>query len=155
LAEHMDEPLAQYLALHSSPVLRKHASQWAVGSASFKLPVLQHLASTHALYQRWQTDKVVRGDPARFQAEKTRALDYVKKHKDAICGWCMLCLLEDRAADRRVPRPGSKSGETQPDRDFYAELADAWALFADSPSLGYAARYEQARCLLRAAKTAE
>src|SRR5262249_35021132 len=30
LAEHLDSPLAQYLALHSSPVLRKHASQWAV-----------------------------------------------------------------------------------------------------------------------------
>src|SRR5262249_40830233 len=54
LAEHLDEPLAQYLALHTSPVLRTHAAQWAVSSASFKLPFLQHLATTHALYQRWE-----------------------------------------------------------------------------------------------------
>jgi hypothetical protein len=27
LSEHLDEPLAQYLALYTSPVLRKHASQ--------------------------------------------------------------------------------------------------------------------------------
>jgi hypothetical protein len=31
LADHPEQPLAQYLALYSSPVLRKHASQWAVG----------------------------------------------------------------------------------------------------------------------------
>src|SRR5262249_37544307 len=30
LAEHADTPLAQYLALHSSPVLRQHASQGAL-----------------------------------------------------------------------------------------------------------------------------
>ncbi|HYT92315.1 MAG TPA: VIT domain-containing protein, partial [Gemmataceae bacterium] len=35
LAEHLDAPVAQYLALHSSPVLRKHASQWAVASANW------------------------------------------------------------------------------------------------------------------------
>ena len=34
LSEYPDEPLAQYLALHSSPVLRQHASQWAAGSGS-------------------------------------------------------------------------------------------------------------------------
>jgi hypothetical protein len=31
LHEHLNEPLAQYLALYRSPVLRKHASQWAAG----------------------------------------------------------------------------------------------------------------------------
>src|SRR5262249_4700939 len=36
LREHLNEPLAQYLALHSSPVLRKHASQWAVGSGQWQ-----------------------------------------------------------------------------------------------------------------------
>src|SRR5262249_46752228 len=52
LREHLNEPLAQYLALHSSPVLRKHASQWAVGSGQWQEGYLQHLAVTHALYQR-------------------------------------------------------------------------------------------------------
>src|SRR5262249_9770480 len=48
LAEPPDEPLAQYLALHSSPVLRQHASQWAVRSAQWGEPLLQHLATSHA-----------------------------------------------------------------------------------------------------------
>src|SRR5262249_10463671 len=46
LAEHLNVPLAQYLALHSSPVLRKHASQWAVGSGQWRDGFLEHLAVT-------------------------------------------------------------------------------------------------------------
>src|SRR5262249_15599167 len=30
LSEYPDEPLAQYVAVHSSPVLRKHAAQWEI-----------------------------------------------------------------------------------------------------------------------------
>src|SRR5262249_26053964 len=58
LAEHRDEPLAQYLTLHSSPVLRKHASQWAVSSKQWGEGFLGHLALTHALYQRWHNPKI-------------------------------------------------------------------------------------------------
>ncbi len=151
LAEHLDEPLAQYLALHSSPVLRKHASQWAVSSASFKEGFLQHLATTHALYQRWQSDKVTQGDPARFKTDRARAFDYVKKHKDSIFGWCLACLMEDRNVKLALP---DKKGYI-PDPEYYRELAEAFRLFADSPALGYAARYEEARCLLKAGRRDE
>src|SRR5437870_4750936 len=68
LGEHPDEPLAQYLALHSSPVLRKHASQWAVGSGQWG-GFLRHLAVTHALLQRWQDARVLHGTAARQKAE--------------------------------------------------------------------------------------
>ncbi len=61
LAEHRDDPLAQYLALHSSPVLRKHASQWAVGSVPWGDGAFRHLALTHALLQVWQSPRVLDG----------------------------------------------------------------------------------------------
>src|SRR5205814_3456782 len=48
LSEHRDEPLAQYLALHSSPVLRQHASQWAVGSVQWGDGFLRYRAVPHA-----------------------------------------------------------------------------------------------------------
>jgi hypothetical protein len=133
--EHPDAPLAQYLALHSSPVLRKQASQWAVNAVQWQDPLLKHLAVTHALYQRWQSKQPQKWDKARLQAEREKALDYVRKHKGSAFGWVLLCLLQDQAGK---------------DREFYRELAETFQLFADRPGLGYAARYEQARCLWQA-----
>ncbi len=134
LAEHLDEPLAQYLALHSSPVLRKHASQWAVNTVNWKEDFLQHLSQTHALFQRWQNDNVTKGDPARVRADRQKALAYVRANKDSAFGFAMLCLMQDKA---------------KLDKDFYRELAEGWRLFEDSPAVGYAARYEVARCLYK------
>jgi predicted Zn-dependent protease len=140
LSEHPDSPLAQYLALHSSPVLRKHASQWAVQTAQWQEGYLQHLALTHALLQRWSDERVTKGSPAKVKAERDRALDYVRKNKDSAFGWALLGLMQDRAGK---------------DAAFHAELADAFLLFADRPALDYAARYEHARSLLRAGRRAE
>jgi hypothetical protein len=140
LGEHPDEPLAQYLALHSSPVLRKHASQWAVASTQWGEGYLKHLAVTHALLQRWQDERVTKGPAAKAKAERQRALDYVRKNKDSAFGWALLCLMQDRAGK---------------DANFHAELAESWRLFEDSPALGYAARYEFARSLLKAGRRPE
>ena len=107
LAEHVDEPLAQYLALHSSPVLRKHASQWAVGSGQWGQGFLHHLGVSHALYQRWQSDRVLKVSAAKRQAERQRALDYVRRNKGSVFGWVLLTLLQDRAGkdkDVRIAR---------------------------------------------------
>jgi tetratricopeptide (TPR) repeat protein len=136
LAEHLDEPLAQYLALYTSPVLRKHASQWAVGAVQWNSGFLRHLALSHALYQRWQNDRAGQASPA----ERERAFDYVRRNKGSRFGWALLCLLQDRAGK---------------DRDFHAALADLWPLFEDVPGLKYAARYEQARSLFHAGKATE
>src|SRR5207302_9421726 len=84
LAEHGDEPLAQYLSLHSSPVLRKHASQWAAGSGQWGQGFLHHLGVSHALYQRWQSDRVLKVSAAKRQAERQRALDYVRRNQGSV-----------------------------------------------------------------------
>jgi len=138
LAEHMDEPLAHYLALYSSPVLRDHASQWAVSSDHWKDGYLKHLAYTHALLQRWQNKKLLTGDATRAAAEKKRAVEYVRKHKGTGFAWSLLCLMQDRAGE---------------DKAFQRELAECWMLFADPRlrvGLVDAARYEAARSLLNA-----
>ncbi len=140
LGEHPDAPLAQYLALHSSPVLRKHASQWAVASIPWQDELLRHLAITHALLQRWQHDKVLTGEPARVQAEKQRALEYIRQHHDSLFGWSLLCLLQDRAA--HFPA-------------LHKELIDLWPLFEKHAELAYAARYEHARTLCQAERRDE
>lgn len=140
LAEHLDNPVAQYLALYSSPVLRKHASQWAVSSEQWKVGFLQHLGLTHALLQRWQNDKLLKGDPVRAQLEIRRALDYIHRHKGTRFAWALLCLVQDRAADSK---------------DLHAKLAECFGLFADVAGIRYAARYERARSLLHAGKVEE
>jgi ferric-dicitrate binding protein FerR (iron transport regulator) len=137
LAEHLDHPLAQYLALHTSPVLRQHASQWAVGSGSWQDDFLQHLAVTHALLQRWENAKVLKGDAVRVDAEKRRAIDYVKKNHDSVFGWALLCRIQDRA---------------EKDAVLHGQLAELWPLFEEQADLRYAARYEHARSLWRAGK---
>jgi tetratricopeptide (TPR) repeat protein len=139
LAEHLDEPLAQYLALHTSPVLRRHASQWAVGTGQWRDGFLQRLALSHALYQRWQNAHPGR-DAAQRQAERDRAFDYVRRNAGTVFGWALLGLMEDRAGD---------------DRDFHRALAAACERFAEVPGLEYAAHYEQARCLWKGGLHAE
>jgi tetratricopeptide (TPR) repeat protein len=140
MAEHPDEPLAQYLALHSSPLLRKHASQWAAASRQWPDGFLRHLALTHALMQRWQSDKVTKGGPARVKAERERALDYVRQNKGTLFGWALLGLMQDQAKD---------------DKAFHQDLAEAWLLFEEVPGLAYPARYEYARSLWKSGQKQE
>jgi ferric-dicitrate binding protein FerR (iron transport regulator) len=139
LAEHRDAPLAQYLALYTSPVLRKHASQWAAASNSWGDGFLHHLATLHALCQHWSEQRT--GDVTRT-ADLNRALEFVRKHKGTAFGWAVLGLVADRAAD--AERKG------RPVRGVYRTLAETWPLFADIPALHYAARYEEARSLWKA-----
>jgi tetratricopeptide (TPR) repeat protein len=147
LDEHMHEPLAQYLALYSSPVLRKHASQWAVGSGQFREGFLQHLAVTHALYQRWSNGKALGATDDKRREERDRALDYVRRSKGTAFGWGLLCLMKDRADE--------DENNKKDVRDTHAALAEAWPLFRDVPALSYAAEYEHARSLWKAGKHTE
>jgi ferric-dicitrate binding protein FerR (iron transport regulator) len=140
LAEHYDRPLAQYLALHSSPVLRKHASQWAAASNAWGEGLLRHLAESHALYQRWQTGDV-------RPAELERALAYVRRNQGSPFGWALLGLVADRARDTEA--------QGKDVRAVHAALAPAWAPFARVSGLAYAARYEQARSLYKSGQAAE
>jgi tetratricopeptide (TPR) repeat protein len=136
LSDHPNEPLAQYLALYSSPVLRKHASQWAVVTGQWPAGFLHDLAVTHALYQHWQSDKAAKNP----QADRERALDYIRHNKGSVFGWGLLCLLQDRA---------------RKDEKFHAALAEAFSWFEEVPGLAYAARYEHARSLWKAGRNDE
>jgi hypothetical protein len=142
LAEHDREPVAQYLALHSSPVLRKHASQWAAGSNQWGEGLLRRLALTHALLQRWQNGKVAGGTDAQRRAERDRALEFVRRYKGTAAAWALLGLMQDRAREDEARKKDV--------RDTYRALAEAWLLFEDVPGLSYGARYEHARSLWKA-----
>jgi thioredoxin-like negative regulator of GroEL len=147
LAQHPHDPLAHYLALHSSPVLRKHASQWAAGSSVWGEGFLKRLALAHALCQRWQSGKALGGTPAQRRAERDRALEFVRKHKASPFAWALLGLVQDRT---------DESAARQEDvRADYRSLAEHWKLFEGVPALSSAARYEQARCLSRAGRKDE
>jgi hypothetical protein len=146
LAEHLDEPLAQYLALHSSPVLRKHASQWAAAASSWGEGFLQRLALSHALYQRWQTGRISPSADAQRRADWDRARAYVARQAGSAFGWALLGLLADRAREDEANKKDVRA--------LHRDLADAWTLFAEVPGLGYAARYEQARSLWKSGQHA-
>ena len=135
IGEHPDQPLAQYLALHTSPVLRQHASQWAVQSGSWD-GFLGRMSLAHALLQRWSDKRIEKLAPASLKTERAKALDFVQKNKDRDFGWDLLCRMQDRTDVK--------------DAAFQRELATAFGWFAESPAVSYAARYEVARCLWRA-----
>ena len=147
LEEHLHEPLAQYLALHSSPVLRKHASQWAVGSGQWGEGFLQHLAVTHALYQRWSNGKALGATDEKRREERDRALEYVRRNKGTAFGWGLLCLMKDRADEDEAAKKDV--------RDTHKALAEAWPLFREVRALVYAAEYEHARSLWKAGQHTE
>ena len=147
LSEYPDEPLAQYLALHSSPVLRKHASQWAAGSSTWGDGFLRHLAITHALLQRRQDVRILSGTPERRAAELKRAADYIRRHKGSALGWALLALMRERTNEAE-----DKGKDV---RSIHATLAELWPLYAAVAGLGDAARYEAARSLWKSGKCAE
>ncbi len=142
LTEHPNEPLAQYLALHSSPVLRKHATQWAVASNPWGDGWLNRLATAHALYQRWDAARPTHRNEAQQQTERDRALEYVKHNKGSALAWALLGLVQDRVA---ADDDGKKD-----QRAAWKALAEAWLWFAEQPGSAYHARYENARCLWKA-----
>ncbi|MBY0527099.1 MAG: FecR domain-containing protein [Gemmataceae bacterium] len=143
LAEHANEPLAQYLALYTSPVLRKHASQLAVNSMQWPDGFLKHLVVTHALFQRWQGPKVLEGSAEQREAELNRAAAYVEQNRHSFFGWALLTLMQDRAAELK---PARKDDAVT----LYRSLAPLYTRFEHVPGLAYTARYEHARCLFKA-----
>jgi hypothetical protein len=150
LGQHPESPLAQYLALHSSPTLRKHASQWAASGTVWSDGFLRKLALGHALCQRWQAGKGLGSTPAGRKAERDRALAYVRKYPGSDLGWALLGLVQDRllGSDPTEVEQAERQGA-------FRDLASAWMLYADVPGLGELARYENARCLWRAGEKAE
>ncbi len=146
LDAHPHEPLAHYLSLHSSPVLRKHASRWAAASNTWGDGLLRRLTLGHALCQRWSSGKSLGVSIAQRGSERERALSYVKQYKSTSLAWAVLGLVHDRTAEEK---------DEVASRAAYRELATAYELFTASLGLASYARYEHARCLWKAGQTAE
>src|SRR5262249_27327038 len=132
--------------LHSSPVLRRHASRWAAASNPFADRFLRRLTLGHALCRRWASGKTLGTSPVQRQAERTRALAFVKDEKGSELAWALLGLVQDRTPEEKDEKAA---------RTAWAELAGAYTLFEEVPELAELARYEQARCLYRAGESDE
>jgi hypothetical protein len=145
LEAHPHEPLAHYLALHSSPLLRKHASRWAASSNVWGKGILRRLGLGHALCQRWASGKSLGATVRQRRGERQRALAYVDEYKGTALAWAVLGLMQDRTAEEQDDAERKKA---------YQELARACARFDDS-RLASLARYERARCLWRAGQADE
>jgi ferric-dicitrate binding protein FerR (iron transport regulator)/predicted Zn-dependent protease len=123
-----------YEYLQSSLPLNRGGSVATPGS------FLQRLAQLRDLYWRW------RSNPSPWTATLARARDrrealaFVRANRDLPAAWGLLAYVQAR---------GRHSA-----RDYLA-LADTWADLAKGARAPYTARYEQARCLLRAGKSAE
>jgi tetratricopeptide (TPR) repeat protein len=147
LTEYPNSPLAQYLALHSSPVLRKHATQWAIASSPFGDGWLNRLATAHALYQRWEGRGGPKRTEAQQKAEREKALQFIEQNKGSGLAWALLGLVHERVAAEDDGKKDLK--------EIWAALAEAYFWFADTPALEYYARYEMARCLWKAGERDE
>ncbi|MBV9124538.1 MAG: hypothetical protein JO112_14365 [Planctomycetes bacterium] len=138
LNEHPREPLAEYLAFHSNPDFRRHAHRGEISG-----PVdgfLQRLADFRVLYMYWQSGRIQSAGAAERRAEQDRALEYVRRNASSLLGWALLCAVQDH---------------TQDDHQFQTAIAETWKLFENAPGLEYLARYERARCLLKAGQEVE
>jgi tetratricopeptide (TPR) repeat protein len=132
LGNFRDQPLGRYLAYHSNPALRRHPE--LSESLGPRDGFLRRLAEFRILYLTWASGRVPENNQAVRQAAESRALDFVRRHKSSVLGWSLLALLMDRAGD---------------DQPFYRSLAESWQQFEQVPGLGYTARYERARSLLK------
>ncbi|HMF18876.1 MAG TPA: hypothetical protein VKE98_16840, partial [Gemmataceae bacterium] len=144
------EPLYQYLTAMPQPSqpLLPRTSEHIGPKGSF----LQRLASLRELWLFFNSDE---GNPVpaiqpapdakpnpedklrlqRWQKLQTRRSDAFEFLQDcpAPFAFALLATMEDRAGN---------------DRAFQQKLSEQFARLADEPGLGYAARYEQARCFL-------
>jgi Tfp pilus assembly protein PilF len=144
--QHPGDALAGYLAIHSSPTLRKHASRWAAASNAWGDGFLGRLGVGHDLLLRWSSQHTIGSSPKHRAGERRRALEYVRRYAGSDLAWGILGLIQERLAEEK---------EDTDTRRAWAELATANMLFADHPRLRVFARYEAARCLWKAGQSAE
>jgi ferric-dicitrate binding protein FerR (iron transport regulator) len=133
LVEHPHELLAEYLAFHTNPELRRHAHRGGIGGPRDGL--LQRLAEFRALFSYWHNNKAKTASADARRVEQVRALEYIRRDGPPLLRWALLNELQDQAGD---------------DAALLGEVAQAWTLFEKTPGLGYVARFEKARCLLTA-----
>jgi tetratricopeptide (TPR) repeat protein len=131
--EHPGDPLADYLAFCSSPVLQKHALGLVRPEGAS--PFLARLIAFRTLFDRWQSHKATAGNEAARKHEREQVFAFVCQDPASPLGWALLATVSD--ADAKAHSPAE---------------ADAWGMLVASPGLAYTARYEQARCLYHAGR---
>ncbi len=143
-AEH-PTPLLQYLTLLGQPIYQRFQDSGLLNlgeSACESSDFLRPLAAFRDRRLIWRHLEVMSDlRPNEYRTEELRGLAFVRKYKDTPYAWALLGAMQSHA---------SYSGD-----EFRRELADAWGLFADHPTLGYAARYERARNLLHGGRRDE
>ena len=93
LAEHPNEPLARNIS-PSTPAqcVRKHASQWAVGVGQWNDGFCEaSWPSRIRCCSAWQNARPI------TDAERDRAVEYVRKNAGTPFAWTLLTLMQDRA----------------------------------------------------------
>jgi len=141
------DPLLLYLSLLDLPAYRTWQPRLALdlaGGLCQGHPFLGTLAGFRDQWMVWlvwnNVDASLPG-AGWLRERQLRGLEFVRAHKDSPFGWALLGLLHDQTASS--------------DQRFQRELAEGCALYADHPALGYAARYERARALLRGGRRDE
>jgi ferric-dicitrate binding protein FerR (iron transport regulator)/tetratricopeptide (TPR) repeat protein len=130
------DPLAQYLAIRTNPIYRTIQRRLNLNMGADFAPddsFLGSLGRMHDLVLALDGPRANR-DPKFLQAEFTRSLEFVHRHKSSVLGLALLLDVVGRAGNYQAPQ---------------AAIADAWDLFAEQPGLHYLARYEKALALRR------
>ncbi len=138
------DPLTRYLALLQYPHYRTLQVRFGIDLGESGLSDQRFfgaLASFRDRWLRWSAFDPAKAGAASRRPEEERGLAFVRGHAATPFGWALLTTMADRAGEDNAR--------------FHRELADAWGLFVDRPSLGYAARYERARSLLHGGKRDE
>ena len=109
-ANNLDNPLAGYLTVHSSPLYRRWHQQYGLHLGAEIGPkggFFHRLSAFRDLYLRWQNNNANRAWASIRKAEEKRALEYVRQNKNAY-GWALLTLTAGPLEQQRVLPPGCR-----------------------------------------------
>ncbi len=143
LSDHKDDPLARYFALLGNAGY-DFVHGWTRTDLGAKVgpadSFLGRLAAFHDLETRWQSGPSVWVDAVLRRADEERTFDFIRRNRDNVLGWALQIHVQNQAPVQN--------------RRLRLALAETWGVLAGDDG-AYAARYEQARCLLFAEKRDE
>jgi predicted Zn-dependent protease len=142
-ARHAGDPRVRYFTLGQDGLYEPLQGSLPLSFGRSTLPAgsfLQRLARLRDLYWRWRSNPSPWTATLARARDRREALEFVRANRDLPAAWGLLAYVQARGRHST--------------RDYLA-LAGAWADLAKGARSPYTARYEQARCLLRAGRWAE
>lgn len=133
--EHPNSALAHYLA-HNEAILQKGVADRLENLPGDKNGFIQRLAEVRNLWRTWVQDHPSRHGAEKLQAERVRALKFLRSEPPPLFAWAILESVFRYQAGNVVADAG----------ELYKNVGERLGLM-------YAARYEVARSLLHAGKT--